>query len=305
MCTIIRHRHPEDDMRRTLTLVFVAALAALPGALSAQAKIATFAGTVVDSTKQPLGNAEVSLPGLGLVKTTNDKGVFRIEGIAPGIHHVTVKHLGYGQLDTTMIFREDQNVEWVVTLGRIVTLDSVVVTAPTDPLLIEFEENRKRGFGRFLTRADLVKKEGVSLPTVMRSVSGVDIMRTNVGVNFITSKHAPITGCSIRSAAGPSREAGLRAQAETDECLRRERIFYVPDETEKRMGYRRACFPQVFVDRTLMNSGKPTPPFDVSSYATEQIEAIEWYEGPSQTPAKYSINQAQCGVLVLHLRKKK
>lgn len=281
------------------------ALLVVPAVAMAQAKIAPFVGTVVDSARRPLGNAEVSLPGMGLSKTTNDKGAFRIEGVSAGIHRVTVKHIGYGQLDTTMIFSENQGVEWVVTLGRITKLDSVVVTAPSDPLLVEFAENRKRGFGRFLTREQLARQEGTSLPTVMRSLSGVDIMRTNLGMNYITSKRAPITRCQIRAASGPTRESALAAQEATDECLRRERVFYVPDETEKRMGVRRACFPQVYVDRTLMNSGKPTMPFDISGYATEQIEAVEWYEGPSQTPAKYSINQAQCGVLVLHLRKRK
>lgn len=291
---------------KRLTVVCAAALAL--GASSAEAQksaMTTFAGTVVDSAKQALGNAEVALPALGMTRTTNDKGIFRIENIPAGVHRVTVKHIGYGQLDTTMTFTEDQTLEWRVTLGRIVLLDSVRVTAPLDPMMAEFESNRARGFGRFMTRADLAKRDGSSLPAVLQGLSGASIMRTNVSMSFITSKRVPASGCITPKPRGGSMQEALAAQEAEDECLRRERIYYVPDEGEKRMGVRRACYPVIYVGRNLMNSGVPTPPFDISSYATEQIEALEWYEGPSQTPARYNLANAKCGVLVLHLRERR
>jgi hypothetical protein len=287
-----------------LSVSVCAAIALIASNASAQTKAVLFAGTVMDSLKQPLSNAEVSFPGMGISRTTDDKGAFRIENVTAGVHRVRVRHIGHGQIDTTMVFREDQNLEWRFTLGRIITLDSVVVTAPLDPLMAEFESNRARGFGRFMTRADLARQDGVTLANVMRGLPGADIMRTNSGTSFVTSKRAPISGCQPTRMA-ESRQAALIEQERTDECLRRERIYYVPDETEKRMGYRRACFPLVFVDRQLMNPGRATPPFDINTYATEQIEAVEWYESESQTPAKYSVNSARCGVLVLHIRKKK
>ena len=292
---------------------FVAAALLFAGSSEAAGQridVVVFTGIVVDSARQPLGNAEVVFPGLTKSTTTNDKGIFRFADLPFGSHRVIVRMIGYAQLDSLVTFNAEQNVEWRVTLGRrVVTLDSVIVSAPIDPLMAEFEANRARGFGRFMTRADLAKFDGATLPNVMMSMPGVALTRGRVGAAWMTSRRQPMTGCVVPR----PKEAGSGAQAEAnaydaqrgaDQCLRRERVYYVPDETEARQGVPRACFPQVFVDRTLMNSGVPTPPFDLTAYAPDRIEALEWYESSSQTPSKYSVNNAKCGVLVLHLRKK-
>jgi hypothetical protein len=167
----------------------------------------------------------------------------------------------------------------------------------------EFEANRKRGFGVFMTSADLRKADGVSLPNVLRSLRGADIVRSNNG-SFITSKRAPTTGCPIPGYAA-NRQAAINNQEALDECLRRERIFYVPEGAELRQGYKRACYPVVYVDGQLMNAGRPTAPFDLTAYATEQVEAVEWYESSSQAPTKTAGSNAPCGVLILHVRKRR
>ena len=291
-------------IRACATRVLVALLITGPAAAQQKAMV-VFAGTVVDSLRQPLGNTDVQLPGMNLGKTTNDKGEFRIADVPAGVHRVVVRHIGYTAVDTVLTFREGQSLEWRITLGRIVTLDSVLVREPMDPLMEEFESNRARGFGRFMARADLARYDGASLPNVVTTLPGAAMTRSRVGMVFITSKRQPVTGCvPPRTTAGGPAGAGAVQQA-VDDCLRRERVYYVPDETEARQGVPRACHPQVFVDRTLMNSGVPTFPFDIAAYATEQIEALEWYESPSQTPPKYSVANARCGVLVLHLRKRK
>jgi hypothetical protein len=287
-------------MRRS-ALFAMAMLAAIPVILQAQQRaFVVFSGTVADSMRQPLGNADVLLPGMNLGKTTNDKGEFRIADVPAGVHRVLVRHIGYTALDTIIAFREGPSLEWRITLGRIVTLDSVIVKESVDPLLEEFEANRRRGFGRFMTRADLAKFGESSLPNVLTTLPGAAMTRSRVGTVYMTSKRQPQAGC-----IQPAGRTNSGEQEAVDWCLRRERVYYVPDVTERRQGLPRACYPQVFVDRTLMNSGVPTQPFDIAGYATEQIEAIEWYEGEAQTPPKYALHNARCGVLVLHLRKRK
>src|ERR1044071_1546697 len=145
-------------MRIRLTF---ATLACVASAASAQ-KLVVFSGTVVDSAKKPLGNAEVSIAGMNLTKTTDDKGAFRMETVTPGIHRISVRKIGYAAPDTSMVFPEDQEVVWRVTMTeRVVTLDSVYVRAPREPWMEEFESNRKRGFGQFMDRAQLEKMDGV------------------------------------------------------------------------------------------------------------------------------------------------
>jgi hypothetical protein len=43
---------------------------------------------------------------------------------------------------------------------------------------------------------------------------------------------------------------------------------------------------------------------DLNRIAAEDLEAIEFYAGPAQTPAEYSTLDATCGVLVLHTRRR-
>jgi hypothetical protein len=60
----------------------------------------------------------------------------------------------------------------------------------------------------------------------------------------------------------------------------------------------------VYLDGVLMNGSKqPTEPFDLSTVAPEQLEAVEWYASPSQTPLQYGRSGSQCGVLVLWTRR--
>jgi hypothetical protein len=268
-------------------------------------KLVTFSGTVVDSAKKPLANAEVSIAGMNLVKTTDDKGVFRMETVTPGVHQVTVRKIGYAQLDTAMNFPEDQEVVWRVRMTeKTVTLDSVFVRAPQEPWFEEFEANRKRGMGQFMGSAELAKFEGVPLPTTLRSLRGAEIVRTNTSSAYVMSKRAPISGCGPPRNTETVRQSFVE-QERVDECLRRERLYYVPDGAERQFGVKRACYPQVWVDNQLMNPGRPTMPFDLATFtATREIAAIEWYESESQTPPRYGNGSARCGVLILHVKKK-
>ena len=59
----------------------------------------------------------------------------------------------------------------------------------------------------------------------------------------------------------------------------------------------------MYLDNLLMNPQQPTEPFDINTIAPEQIEAIEFYAGASQTPLRYSNLNSACGVLVIHRRR--
>jgi hypothetical protein len=291
-------------MRRSLAITL---LGILPALVAGQTRsVATFSGVVVDSAKSPIANAEVSFPGMSMQASTNDKGVFHIADIPAGIHRLTIRHLGFASLDTTVAFADGQTIERRVTLGtRVVTLDSIVATdapASTDPLMVQFEENRARGFGRFLTRADLEKMQGRNLGNAMTQLAGLDIVRGYSGEAWVAGKHAPLSGCSPTRMSDDVAD-GKRNQAITDQCLRRERVYYVPDDYEVEHGMRRTCFAQVYVDRDLMNPGRPTRPFDLNTFSPERLEAVEWYADAAQTPARYSAREAQCGVAILHQRK--
>ncbi|MBP6771563.1 MAG: hypothetical protein KA154_01120 [Gemmatimonadaceae bacterium] len=118
-------------------------------------------------------------------------------------------------------------------------------------------------------------------------VPGLAIVPGHDGKRWIRTKR-PIsqTGSCIRD--HPSNVGGTR---------------YALSKLEQTLGTICACYAQVYLDHTLMIAGMPAEPFDVNSKPVSQIEAIEFYEGPSQTPAKYSPLNSGCGVYVIHARR--
>jgi Carboxypeptidase regulatory-like domain len=275
-----------------------------PTHLAAQATGgAVFAGTVVDSLQHPLADAEVSLPGLAISRLTDANGNFRLTGLAGGTQRVVVRRIGYGQLDTSIVLVDSQTVLRRVTLGRIVHLDSVVVKAVNLDLdMTNFEEHRKLGFGRFLTRDQLAKVEGTSLAAATSGLQGLAFLRGSGGQSWVVSKRAVPTRCTSTRAALGYRDA-VAAQRATDECLRSERVYYVPEGFETRSGVQRACYALVYLDRSPLNAAHPTMPFDINTFLPSQIESVEWYETDAQVPEPYPAADARCGLLVLHKRR--
>ena len=276
-------------MRRTLSLVV---LSLLPVIAAAQSRGAVLSGRVLtDTTHVPIANAEVSIPELSIRGVTNEKGEFRLADIVPGNHHVRVRRLGYGALDARLDFAESQTVEQTIYLDRITLLDSMNVAArkgPPDPDLDEFAENRARGFGFFVTRAELGKQEGRSLAAVMSQTPGVGIIHGFGGQAWVSAKRSPTSQCGVRS---------------TLRCYQQEGLYYLPMDFEKGQGMKMTCYARVFLDHMLMNPGQPTDPFDMNGIPVEQIESIEWYTGTTAAPPKYSSRNAACGIMVIHSRR--
>lgn len=232
---------------------------------------ATFTGTVlVDGTQQPIPDVEVAVPYYSMGVRTNDRGKFRLTGIPPGTHQVLARRLGYGPVDTGITFEANQTIERSLLLSRVVVIDSVLVTAER-PVPGEFQENRKLGLGLFLTRTDLAKQDGRQFSEVLRPLPGLRVVEGRGNRAWIAANRGQRGGkCVEREGADPACE----------------------------------CFAQVYLDNLPLyrgNEGGIVP--DINRIAPEQIEAIEYYAGPSQTPPKYSSPNAGCGVLVIWTRR--
>jgi len=284
----------------------VLSAALLPAIAAAQATgTAVFSGTVVDSLRNPLPNAEVSFPGLSLTRMTDDGGNFRIAGIPAGTHRVTVRRIAFGQLDTSFTFADSQTIQRRITLGSVVRLDSVVVSekpATRDVLMQAFEESRAKGFGRFVTRAQLEQQSGVTLGSIVASMQGVAALRGTGGQLWVASKRTPTSRCPPVRMGRTGAEA-VQEQRKTDDCLRSERLYYVPEDVEAMQGMKRYCYALVYMDNSPLNAAHPTMPFDLNTFLPTQLEAIEWYESEGGIPFHYNSADARCGLLVLHKRR--
>jgi hypothetical protein len=258
---------------------------------------ATLTGVVLsDISGQPMPDVEVAIKEQSRSVYTNEMGAFRMDDIAPGTHTVTARKVGYALLSTSLDLEPGSVVEKKMMLSRVATLDTVVTIARGD---IEFEENRKLGLGQFLTRADLDKLGGSPISGTLREFRGAGIIngrgnaawllnsRATQGTSVSPEARSPNTWCPEPSARGGTGQFGFRC----------------------------GCYAAVYFDGVLMNPPeaqiiggraiRPTPPFDVNSIPSASMEAIEWYVGGAQVPARYSSYNTECGVLVIHRKKNK
>ena len=95
----------------------------------------------------------------------------------------------------------------------------------------------------------------------------------------------------------------------------------LPDDADMTQGARAVpCYAQVYLDGILMFSGRKSlepaaapgmprqmrfdPLFDINTISPEAIEAIEYYATPASVPMKYGRDGSDCGVVVIHTRRR-
>jgi hypothetical protein len=284
-----------------LTSAFVAALSAIPASaqkLRFEAIDSTaFSGVVVDSMRKPVVGAEVSVPNAGKTTITDSLGTFHIPGIPVGEQIVTVRRLGFARLETNVVFEAGKSAEIRLVLGRAILLEAVEVKANGfERAMRSFDEHQRVGLGRFMTRSEISKYDGMKLASVLQQLPNAAVDRGQ----WITSNRAPSALCAM---PGPPRTSTGILTA-LGHCLENHG-YYVPEPHETLQGMQVKCYPLVYIDNVLVTGHKePTEPFDVNEIAPERVEAIEFYAGAAQTPLEYSRMGSNCGVLVIWTRRR-
>jgi len=242
--------------------------------LATDTPVARIIGFVrADSTTTPLVAADVSLPDEGRVTRSDGQGRFRIDSVELGRHHIVVRQIGYEMIDTTIVLDGKDLFEPEFHLRRAAVLDSVrVVAGSRDFRMQEFEENRRLGLGHFFDRADLAKKDGLTLTSVLADLTGARIVGGTAG-SALASTRGSVTSLQNQVLdVGPSNKVD--------------------------------CYSTVYVDNVVVfRSGRGDPYFNLNLMHPEDIEAIEFYAGPAELPARYNQLNAACGVLVIHRRR--
>jgi hypothetical protein len=162
--------------------------------------------------------------------------------------------------------REGQPVdqEWVLTEAP-VKLDSQVTVAkgrPSNPNLVEFEERRKLGFGRFVDEDELRKIQG-GRPLI----------------NYLSARIPGLTMYQPEPNARPG-------------------DYYLSSGRGPTPGKYR-CPITIYMDGAIY-SGSDAP--DISKLSPDDFSAVEYYAGGATIPPKYNITRDGCGVLLLWRR---
>jgi hypothetical protein len=270
---------------RWLTVAIIA-LPLVAFARFAQRPAADFSGHVFLRSGQPVAGVDVSLPALSKSTVTNDSGAFRFSDIPVGQHEMRVRKIGFQESIEHVTVSAGGTSQYRVVLQPVQTLTPVTVEA--DPVMADFEENRKIGLGRFMTRSELEKVEHRKLGEVIEAV-GAKVSRSGPFA-WLGSTRGPIR----------SLNQGIKPKCSTLEG----RPVSPRDSQSARNPGCGQCWAQVWIDGRAVYSGEEggvVP--DLNAILPQSIEAIEYYKGPASTPMKYSKLNSQCGVLVIHTRR--
>jgi hypothetical protein len=237
-------------------------------------------GAVIDdSTEKPIGGATVAIETLKASVVTDSTGVFRLAGLPGGRYIISVRRLGYGPLTAVLSLSGRDTLEYDFALVRQPTqLPEVDVTAPrpAPPRLVEFEQRRQAGFGRFLTPDVFEKNVNRRLSEVVATVPGTRIMRGWGNYGWVAS--------SVGSGA-----------------IQRGRTFTPSSADIARGADPNQCYAAVMLDGNFVFSGRPGELlFDLNSLGTNTIAGIEYYRDAATVPAKYAGTRGEtCGLVLI------
>ena len=262
--------------RLGLTVVVMVSSA---GLLPAQARLT---GTVRDTTGAPIAGVEVIVSGISRTTTTDRNGAFRLDGIPAGTTTVTTRRLGYAAQGTVLRLVNGDNTMPDVVLTVVARELDTVSTREQQlwrerPLLREFEENRKIGMGQFITRADFAKNQGGFISPMLEKMRGIVVVRGPYAKTWIANRYMPSVGrFELEDYAGGTLS---------------------PAFPDPRINY---CYPDIYLDYTKISSKGVAP--NIGRFNPDQLEAMEVYLGPAETPSRYASGLTSCGVIVLHTR---
>ncbi len=249
-----------------------AALVLAAGPLSGQAVLRGRVGA--DSTRRPIVGASLVISGLPSPVFSNALGRYEVLGIPAGRHTLVVRAFGYAQLSTDLNVAAGDTLDAEFLLTPDVTVLAPLVTRAQPVTFIpgkleDFERRRQIGFGKFFDRKVLAAIEPASLERVIRTTPGVRI----------------VSACN-RSLAMTMRQGHGQGEDNRNICL-----------------LNWFCPLAVYVDGALLWSpGMGELPPDMAPIMARQLEAVEVYRGPSETPIEYQATGSSCGVLLLWTR---
>jgi hypothetical protein len=145
-----------------------------PIPLSAQ-DFGTVVGTVTAKDDSPLGQARISLVGMGLVAVTGVDGRFAIDSVPAGVQILQVGILGHKAILIPVEVVASETLQVQVKLDiEPVALQAVEVIEPAIvPQLRGFYERRTRGGGFFFTREEIRQMQPNLFTDLLRRVPGV------------------------------------------------------------------------------------------------------------------------------------
>ncbi|HET7620514.1 MAG TPA: carboxypeptidase regulatory-like domain-containing protein [Gemmatimonadaceae bacterium] len=137
---------------------------------------ARLTGSVRDERGRPLSGAQLMVWGSGVTGSTGEDGTFALAELPAGSQSLEVRYVGYAPARVTVDLVSDATRTVAVTLDkRADVLDQVTVYGKRSKRSSDFTgflQRSKKGFGRFLTRADIEKRHPFQATDIFRMMPG-------------------------------------------------------------------------------------------------------------------------------------
>lgn len=243
---------PRHLALRALSGGIIATAVAQPA--SAQPRHGALGGTLrSEDTHAPVPNAIIEIASLRLRTMSDSLGRYQLPGLAPGEVRVELRALGFHPVVAVVLIRIDTlsrlDLAMRPTPMPVVDVAERVTVLRGNERLRGFHDRRAAGFGRFLTREDIERRNVTDTKELLRGMPGVRLV-----------------GNRIQMASGMSAPR---------------------------------CMVQYFLDAVHIAGA----PIDfLSQFRPRDIEGLEVYRGPAETPAEFSRGGASCGVIVIWSR---
>jgi hypothetical protein len=151
----------------------------------AQTRYASLVGVVRDSAGHPIPGVEVRLQGSTNGYTrTNDSGGFRLPGLPAGAVNVSARRLGFAPASMDVKLQPGRVDSLVLSLtATVAAIEGVLVEdeyeARSHRLLAGFWDRRSRGFGNFITRDDIERRDPHDFVDLVRMVPSIQVQTRN------------------------------------------------------------------------------------------------------------------------------
>jgi len=155
----------------------LAPIAVATGAQSAASPRAVLSGYVAeavsDTIVHPLVDVEIVDLEAGRWTRSNRYGAYRLEGLSPGLHVVSVRQIGFVPITVQVTLLPDEATEVDFRLRRATELDTIVVVAAAFEGPAGFLRRSANGMGKYFTREQIEHTTARNVGDLLRLAGGV------------------------------------------------------------------------------------------------------------------------------------
>jgi len=179
MCGL--HPRTASPVRGPLTVLWLL-LPALASLASAQS--GAISGIVRDSTGTPIPGVEIVIVTTHVVARSDSIGGFRFASVPTGRREVQFRRFGFEPKSVNTDVAVGRTASMVVVLEPFATeIEGMTVEEATHrrQILSDFYDRKSRGFGHFVTREEIEKRNPSNLSDMMRMIPGARLLPNRIG----------------------------------------------------------------------------------------------------------------------------